>query len=248
MYTKGTVLSIRKEKHPNVSGTWIRIVLGGCSMHCVWCKGTGEHGSVYGEKALYGEILKMGEKNDSGDIWVAFSGGEPFVQSDFLYHMLRICGEKGMRTAVETGGMTDLETLLRILPHIDMLCYDLNHMDDGLHRRFTGVSNSLALANLAAASRKHVDVTVRVMIIPGFNDDVENICRAAEYAAMQGVARFEIAPFSRKSCSDFNAGVVNQSMWNPAVDMRHIELLAERARFSIGEAKTEVVFSGWNQL
>ena len=64
------------------------------------------------------EILKdeLFFKREGG---VTFSGGEPFLQSDFLIDLLKVCKEKGIHTAIETSLYTDLENVQKLsLIHI----------------------------------------------------------------------------------------------------------------------------------
>ncbi len=56
-------------------------------------------------------------------------------------------------------------------------------MDDAKHRKFTGVSNELILRNLQMLSTRGHDIALRVPIIPGINDDDENIRQIGAFAA-----------------------------------------------------------------
>lgn len=94
------------------------------------------------------EILKdeIFFKREGG---VTFSGGEPFLQSDFLIDLLKACKEKRIHTAIETSLYTDLENVKRALPYLDQIYCDCKLYDENLHKQYTGVSNEKVLKNIA---------------------------------------------------------------------------------------------------
>ena len=52
------------------------------------------------------------------------SGGEPFLQADFLLALLQAAKQEGIHTAIETTLFTSLENVQRILPYIDQIYCD----------------------------------------------------------------------------------------------------------------------------
>lgn len=112
---------------------------------------------------------------------VTFSGGEPMGQRDFLLALLRACREKELHTAVDTCGFATWETFERIRPYVNLFLYDLKVMDEARHRQVTGVSNRLILQNLQALSQRGHQILLRVPIIPGINDDPDNIRQLGEF-------------------------------------------------------------------
>ena len=60
-------------------------------------------------------------------------------------------------------------------PYVDAFYYDLKQMDSKKHRELTGVSNEVILDNLRRLSGSGANVSLRFPIIPGCNDDPENL-------------------------------------------------------------------------
>jgi len=129
------------------------------------------------------EIAKEIVFYDQSGGGVTFSGGEPLSQPDFLYALLQGCKEIELHTAVDTSGFAPSEVLSRIGQSVDLWLYDLKLMDDEKHRHYTGVSNELILRNLKELSLQDETIIVRVAIVPGINDDEDNLFRLGEFVA-----------------------------------------------------------------
>jgi pyruvate formate lyase activating enzyme len=106
---------------------------------------------------------------------ITFSGGEPFLQPDFLLEALAQCRKAGIRTAVETCGFCDPEILMDAAEKIDLFLFDIKLMDSARYKEATGVPNERILENLSRLIEKGYNVTVRFPLIPGINDDGANI-------------------------------------------------------------------------
>ena len=106
---------------------------------------------------------------------VTFSGGEPLSYPTFLAACLEECREKGLHTAVDTSGFASKKVIRDIAGLADVLLYDLKHMDPIAHQRHTGVENQRILENLRTLSEDGTAIWIRFPLIPGFNDDAENL-------------------------------------------------------------------------
>ncbi len=127
-------------------------------------------------------------KNSGGG--VTLSGGDPFAQPTFSAAILRLCKEKGMHTAIETCGYAPWTTIEKILPFVDLVLYDMKHMDAAEHRKLTGVSNELILDNAKRILHEmHVPLIIRVPVVPGYNDSSDNIEALAAFVVN------ELSPF-----------------------------------------------------
>lgn len=142
------------------------------------------------------EVLKDRLFYDDSGGGVTFSGGEPLMQPRFLNAALEACRREGVRTAVDTCGFCRRDDLLAAAHWTDLFLFDLKVMDDDRHRRLTGASNRPILDNLEALVRVHDDVRIRIPVIPGLNDDRENIVATACFvASLPGVRRVSLLPY-----------------------------------------------------
>ena len=99
---------------------------------------------------------------------VTLTGGEISMQFEAVKKLLIRLGEEGIHRAVETNGSHP--RMEELFPHVDQWIMDVKHYDDGMHQRYTGVSNRNTIRTLALAATQHPDVLVRIPLIPGFND------------------------------------------------------------------------------
>jgi pyruvate formate lyase activating enzyme len=129
---------------------------------------------------------------------VTLSGGEPLASPVFASDLLSLCKDAGFHTAVETCGHVPWGTLEGVLPFLDMVLFDVKHMDPHQHEKGTGVSNECILDNLDRLGQTGVEVVIRVPIIPGFNDSVENVRQTAALASRHAnVRRIDLLPYHR---------------------------------------------------
>jgi pyruvate formate lyase activating enzyme len=114
---------------------------------------------------------------------VTFSGGEPLCQPDFLLAMLEACARSEIRRAVDTSGCVEAGVLLKAARLTDLFLYDLKALDPQKHRANTGVDNTKILSNLRLLSAAGADIIIRIPLIPGVNDDENDIAAAGEFIA-----------------------------------------------------------------
>lgn len=114
---------------------------------------------------------------------VTFTGGEPLAQPLFLHDILFACHERGISTAVDTSGYAPWPVLEAIRPLVNLFLYDLKLMDESRHIEWTGVSNQAILSNLRQLSELGHEILVRTPVIPGINDDVENLHTMGKFLA-----------------------------------------------------------------
>ena len=103
------------------------------------------------------------------------SGGEPFLQPDFLEALLQAARRENIHTAVETSGCMPLEVYERLFSLVDLFLYDCKETDPTRHLAYTGRDNKQILKNLDWLIRHGACVRLRCPIIPGLNDHQEHL-------------------------------------------------------------------------
>jgi len=126
---------------------------------------------------------------------ITLTGGEPFTQPEFAASVFSLCFNSYIHTAVETCGDVPWPDIEQSLPWLEWIFFDLKHMDDEKHSMYTSSSNHLILENahkLAAGFPGRL--VFRMPLIPGFNDDKENILATAGFVAGTGRREINILP------------------------------------------------------
>jgi pyruvate formate lyase activating enzyme len=128
---------------------------------------------------------------------VTFAGGEPLFQADFLLAVLAKCRSNYMHTTVETSAHTSTSVFREILNWTDAMFIDIKHMDSAAHRAGTGAGNELILQNIEEAASTGWDgrLIIRVPVVPGFNDTVENLRATAAFMARLELKEVNLLPF-----------------------------------------------------
>lgn len=112
---------------------------------------------------------------------VTVSGGEPLTQADFVEALLECCQKEQIHTCLESTFCMDWATVEKGIRYADLLITDIKHMDPEIHRTYTGVSNERILENLQRLVQQGKEMIVRVPVIPGVNDGMDNMEATADF-------------------------------------------------------------------
>lgn len=151
-------------------------------------------GQAWSVPALLAEIEKDRVFLDASGGGVTFSGGEPLMQPVFLREAIEACRAAGLHTAVETSGFGSRQAI-NAAARADLILFDLKIADEERHRQYTGVSNRTILDNFAYLAARHRNVHVRVPVIPGVNDDDQNLMAIGGLARANGITRIDLLPY-----------------------------------------------------
>lgn len=211
--TKGRIFDIQRFSVHDGPGIRTIVFLKGCRLRCRWCCNpesqsyeietmtTGGKKKTIGRDVTVGEMLEVISRDRiyyrrSGG-GLTLSGGESFCQPEFATALLRAAKESGINTAIETTSCVPYDTIAKALPYIDYYLMDIKHMDGAKHKEFTGVSNERMLENAKRLAKEAKDFTVRVPVIPGFNDTDGEIWAISEFAASIGAQKLHLLPYHR---------------------------------------------------
>jgi pyruvate formate lyase activating enzyme len=181
----------------------------GCSLCSSVCS--------YQALVLYGEPMNADEVFDAANRdkmfyqasggGVTVSGGEPLLQPEFIGDLFEKCRRAGIHTCLETSGCASESALRKVLPYTDYILYDLKHMNSEKHLQYTGKPNRLILSNAKIVATSGVETLFRMPLIPGINDDLQNIKETAEFLHGLGdnALRIELMPYHRLGKGKYEA-------------------------------------------
>jgi pyruvate formate lyase activating enzyme len=165
-------------------------------------------GRVVSVEEVLSDVLKDRMFYDDSGGGVTISGGEPLLQPEFAIALLSACRYAGLHAALDTCGFAPPQRLLEVAAHADLVLYDVKVVCDEKHRLYTGVSNQRILENLGALAAVHPNIWLRVPLIPGLNDDDDDLAQLAELArsiASQNAAvrKLSILPYHDTAAAKF---------------------------------------------
>ncbi|MGC8786978.1 MAG: glycyl-radical enzyme activating protein [Anaerolineae bacterium] len=126
---------------------------------------------------------------------LTLTGGEPTSQPEFALALLRLAKAESLHTTLETCGQASWEVLETLLPYLDLVLYDIKHMDTQRHLQATGVGNEIILENVRRLVEAGAQVILRVPLIPGFNTNAEHLHALAEFASRLGITEVHLLPY-----------------------------------------------------
>jgi pyruvate formate lyase activating enzyme len=141
------------------------------------------------------EVLKDEVFYEESGGGITISGGEPLQQADFVEALLAACKARRLHTVLDTCGFASPEALRRVSEHVDLFYYDVKLMNSEKHLSLTGVNNDLILQNLKMLAESGSAIRVRVPVVPGFNDDNENLDALSSYLSPLGIRDIDLLPY-----------------------------------------------------
>lgn len=177
-------------------GVTTLVAFHGCPLRCKYClnpqslhsEGIWKH---YDCMQLYEEVRQDELYFLATHGGVTFGGGEPCLQSDFIYEFRQLCGQE-WQLSVESSLNVPQENIEKLLPVIDYYIIDIKDTNNNIYRRYTGKDNEKVLDNLhyLIEHGKNEQIIVRTPIIPVYNSesDVDNSIRLLKE---MGITRFD---------------------------------------------------------
>jgi len=155
-------------------------------------------GKYYPVNELAVELTKDRIFYDTSCGGVTFSGGEPALHMDYLGEVMRRLKEDNIHIAIQTSGAFDIKEFKeKLLPHIDLIFYDIKLFDSQKHREYTEMENEQILDNFASLSDDGiVTIIPRTPLIPGITATEENLVQIAGFIRSAGCASYKLLPYN----------------------------------------------------
>jgi pyruvate formate lyase activating enzyme len=184
-----------------------RALCDGCGLCAKECPTTAMEllGKKWSVHKLADELVKDRVYFEQSGGGVTLSGGEAALQHDFCLALLTELKKRGIQTALDTCGQIPLNTLEDMLPHVDVLLFDIKEIDSKKHKEFTGSGNERILDNAVFAADRiknsipQKTLWIRTPVIPAATDTPENIRGIGGFITSQlqrSVARWELCSFN----------------------------------------------------
>jgi pyruvate formate lyase activating enzyme len=217
---KGLIYSIKRYSIHDGPGIRQTIFFKGCPLDCWWCHNPESQdtkieysikhlmldGQSFDKTEIIGnymsidevmsEIVKDSIFYDESGGGVTFSGGEPLMQHQFLAKILIECRKHGIHTTVDTSGYASIGIIEQIANLCDLILYDLKHIENDAHIKYTGVSNAPILNNLKWLDQNRKNVIIRFPVIPQVNDNSNNVDKLFDFLKqLRYIAKIALLPY-----------------------------------------------------
>ena len=203
---KGRIHSL--ESFGTVDGPGVRYVVffQGCPMRCAYCHNPDTWSFKAGTEMEVSEIIDNFERNrpfykDGG---ITTTGGEPMMQLDFLIELYDLAKKKDIHTCLDTSGiafnpdgspeyMAKIDHLLELT---DLVMLDIKHIDPEKHKKLVQQPNDGILAFAEYLDKKHVDLWIRHVVVPGITDDPEDLHRLGYFiGGLSNLKALDVLPY-----------------------------------------------------
>ena len=168
-------------------------VCGACSEFC-YTGALGPFGRYYTVDEMFDYLKKDKMFYDASGGGVTIGGGEATCFPDFVLPLIEKLHGEGIKVAIDSCGYVTSERGREIYRQADLVLFDIKGLER--HRENTGVDNDVIWENLRWLNSIHRDVIIRMPIIPGYNDDWQEIQREAELLSQFNcIKRVDILPY-----------------------------------------------------
>ena len=186
-----------------LDGPGVRFVvfMQGCPLRCSCCHNPDtwevEGGTEYTPQEILQKVVRYREYfgKDGG---ITFSGGEPLLWPEFVRETFSLCHAERINTCLDTSGFALSDAIKNALAVTDRVLLDIKYTEAALYEQHVGCAYEKVLDFLSYLNEQNIPTTLRQVIIPGFNDTVENVqALAALREAHSCVDGVELLPFKK---------------------------------------------------
>lgn len=196
--SKGRIHSIETFAAVDGPGLRVAVFLQGCPQRCIYCHNPDTWNAAGGEEAAPEELVKKiiryrpYFKRGGG---VTLSGGEPFMQAEFVTELLKLLKAEKMHTAVDTCGFYLTPQVKKALEYTDLVLLDIKHTDPGSFKIITKQSFFHTTSFLAYMKETQKPLWIRQVILPGYTDNEQQVRALLAMLDGANVERIELLPY-----------------------------------------------------
>ena len=200
---KGRVNSIQSLGTVDGPGVRFVVLMQGCNLRCGCCHNPDtwsmQGGTLYTPQEIVNKAKRYKEYfgTDGG---ITVSGGEPLLQSEFVYEVFKIAHSEGINTCLDTSGSVLNDSVKALLCETDRVLLDVKYSTDEYYKSYVGCSIEAPIEFLRTLKAMNIATTIRQVIIPKLNDSAENIEFLNDLSAKHScIDKIELLPF-KKMC------------------------------------------------
>ncbi|MFP4476383.1 MAG: AmmeMemoRadiSam system radical SAM enzyme [Desulfatibacillaceae bacterium] len=160
----------------------------GCNFKCRFCQNADiaqmpadQNGKIWGQDFPPEQVVADAAARDCASI--AYTYTEPTIYFEYAYDCAVLARERGIKNVFVTNGYMTPEAIERIQPYLDAANVDLKAMNDRLYKELCQAKREAVMESLKLLRQAGVMVEVTTLIVPGWNDDPEELKQLAGFLA-----------------------------------------------------------------
>jgi pyruvate formate lyase activating enzyme len=159
----------------------------GCNFRCLHCQNADISQWPHERSSIPGADLApqalVAAARDSGCLSIAYTYTEPTIFYEYAFDAAVLARQAGLKNVFVTNGYTSTAALEAIAPYLDAANVDLKAFSEMFYHEVTGATLEGVLACLRDYRRLGIWLEVTTLVIPGWNDQPDELRRLAEFIA-----------------------------------------------------------------
>ncbi|MBF0224600.1 MAG: AmmeMemoRadiSam system radical SAM enzyme [Desulfobacterales bacterium] len=158
----------------------------GCNFKCKFCQNSDiaqmpsdNKGLIEGRESTPEDVIEVAISKRCKSISYTYT--EPTIYFEFAYDTAKLAKTKGLYNIFVTNGYMSSEALNMIAPYLDAVNVDLKAYTEEFYSKYCGAHIEPVKENLKMMKSRGIFVEVTTLIIPGLNDDKNELKALAEF-------------------------------------------------------------------
>lgn len=166
------------------------IATAGCNFRCLFCQNSDISQSPRELKVIYGQDVPAREVVDQAlktqCATISYTYTEPTIFMEYALDTAMLAHQSGIKNVFVSNGYMTEEALEAVSPFLDAANVDLKAFSDSYYSEQCGAHLEPVLRTLERMKKHGIWLEVTTLLIPGLNDDPEELRKLAEFLVSLG--------------------------------------------------------------
>lgn len=160
----------------------------GCNFRCSFCQNWQMSQSpkppvnhIYGQRYSPKSIVELAQ--ECGCPAIAYTYNEPGIFFEYAYDTMKLACKAGIKNVYVSNGYLSREARSKLYEVLDAANIDLKSFDNTFYRQICGARLNPVLETIEDLFKHGIHIEVTTLLIPGYNDDDENLRKIADFIA-----------------------------------------------------------------
>lgn len=161
------------------SSTAFSIATAGCNLRCKFCQNW-EISQAKPEELNYTYIAPsdlINKAKESGALTLAYTYTEPTVFYEYMLETAKLARAAGIKNIMHSAGYINEQPLRELAKYLDAANIDLKGFSDEYYAKMSEGTLEPVLKTLKVLKGSGVHLEITNLIVPGFNDDEDNLIK-----------------------------------------------------------------------